>query len=462
MGVNLQAGTRPGALRTEIHAIPLEDRRLIFYAPLRRTAFIGNASMARLIERLRDGAPGSFTPREAEAARFLEAIGLLGGPPDSPPRQDFPAELKPSRISLLLTTACTMRCAYCYAAAGDRPARHMTLETAVRAIRWTVSNAVATGAPRIELSLHGGGEPTANWPVLTGSVEFARECAGANGLDVQVSMATNGMLSADQVDWIATHLNGLTVSFDGLPAVHDANRRTADGKPSSRGVVETMQRLDRLSFPYSIRATVTAEHLARLPDSIDYIFSTCHPASVQVEPIYKIGRGRDAETAETDEFIATFRLARARAREHGGQILFSAARIGSLSDHFCDATKGSFCLSPDGNVTSCYEVFAEDERWAPKFFFGVPKGGGGYEFDAGVLAGLRSQSVHNRAFCSGCFARWDCGGDCYHKALATNGDGEFRGAGRCHIIRELSKDMLIERIAGAGGVVWAEGPAACQ
>ena len=136
---------------------------------------------------------------------------------------------------------------------------------------------------------------------------------------------------------------------------------------------------------------------------------------------------------------------------------FSALRIGQLTDHFCAATSGSFCVSAAGNVTACYEVFGEGHAWASKFFYGKPDEGAGYVFDRAVLDNLRAQSVHNREHCRECFVRWNCGGDCYHKALSLHGDGPFRGAGRCHIIRELSKDILLERIAGAGGVFWRAG-----
>lgn len=446
------------AIRTEIHSIPWEDGAFIFYAPLRRTAWIGNASVARVIERLREPHAWAFTAKETELVTFLKNVGILGGPPDVPPRAKFSSGFNFTRASLLLTTACTLRCRYCYAAAGDQLAKHMSLDTAIRGIDLIVSNAVQLGAPGIELSFHGGGEPTVNWPVLTESVQYAQRRVREHGLTMQAYMATNAVLELSQVDWIGANLSGLTVSLDGLPAVHDANRCFRDGAPSSGRVLQTLRLLDERRFPYGVRATVTAEAIASLPDSVEYIFTMCHPASVQMEPVYRFGRGQAAATAESEEFISAFRLARQRARSLGGELVFSPVRIGSLTDHFCEATKGSFCLSAGGNVTSCYEVFSEDRPWASKFFFGKPASDGGYTYDQSVLAELRSQSVQNRRHCRDCFVRWDCAGDCYHKALITNGDSEFQGTGRCHIIRELSKDMLLDRIASSGGVVWREGP----
>ena len=62
--------------------------------------------------------------------------------------------------------------------------------------------------------------------------------------------------------------------------------------------------------------------------------------------------------------------------------------------------------------------------------------------------------MDKRTWCAGCFVRWSCGGDCYHKALAIHGDGEFAGTERCAIIRELTKDQILANIAEAGGVFW--------
>jgi uncharacterized protein len=271
-------------------------------------------------------------------------------------------------------------------------------------------------------------------------------------------MATNAVFDPARIDWIGANLDGLTISFDGLPSVHDANRCLPDGGPSSDRVLKTLRLLDQRGFSYAVRATVTGDAIPQLPASVNFIYNSCKPAIVQVEPVYRFGRGEAAANAETDEFIQAFRAARRCAIDHGGELTFSPVRIGSLTDHFCEATKGSFCLSTSGNVTSCYEVFSEDLPWSSKFFFGRPSANGGYEFDDTVLEQLHSQSVHNRRYCRDCFVRWDCAGDCYHKALLAHGDSEFAETARCRIIRELSKDLLLDRIASSGGLIWNAGP----
>jgi uncharacterized protein len=194
-----------------------------------------------------------------------------------------------------------------------------------------------------------------------------------------------------------------------------------------------------------------------MEESVRYICAHFRPRRIQVEPAYQLGRWRHAPSAETADFIAGFRAAQRAAREHGQEICFSAARAGTLSNHFCGVTRDSFCLTADGNVSGCYESFLEESEWAGTFFYGhYEPEAQAYRFNLPVLDNLRRQSVEHRAFCQGCFAKWSCGGDCYHKALTVNGAGEFAGSDRCHIIRELTKDQVLTRIAHAGGFFWHE------
>ena len=146
------------------------------------------------------------------------------------------------------------------------------------------------------------------------------------------------------------------------------------------------------------------------------------------------------------------------ARGYGQEIHFSAARIGTLTNHFCGVTQDTFALSPDGNVSACYEVCSEDDLLADVFFYGRPSvGDGGYEFQSAVLESLRSQAVENLNYCRGCFAKWTCAGDCYHKSLSANGRVGPRGTDRCHITRELTRDLILEKIVETGGLFWHEG-----
>ena len=310
-----------------------------------------------------------------------------------------------------------------------------------------------------EVNFHGGGEPTQNWRVLTGALDHARRLAEQHSLQLTAYTATNAVFSDTQLDWLVTHLHGASVSFDGLPEAHDAHRVTTGGKGSSERVMHTLRRFDEARFPYGIRMTVTADMISRLPDSVEFICSRFHPDQIQAEPAYQIGRWSGAPSAETAAFVAAFREARSRAKKHGCDITFSAARTGILTNHFCAATQDLFALTPDGAASACYEVFDEANPRANYFLYGQTSADDEWHFDSQRLKFLRAHSVDKRDYCTGCFARWTCGGDCLHKALTVSATGSFAGTDRCDIIRKLTKDQILERIAEAGGVCWHEPPA---
>ncbi len=445
-------------LSAELFTIPLEGGRHLVYAPLRRAAFVANARVVNFLAAVEAGTPDPTADPDGTLAEFLRRLEILDAGSEHPPVTSFHGDPRPTSVTLFLTTACNLRCTYCYASAGDTALKSMPIEVARRGIDFVASNARRLGEPYFEIAYHGGGEPSANWGVMTGSLDYAEEKGATLGLGVKATAASNGVLRDDQIEWFIERLDGASISFDGLPSVHDRHRITVLGGGSSARVMRTLEHFDEAGFPYGLRVTVTADQIASLPASIAFICSRFAADRIQVEPAFQLGRWKDAPSAETEDFVAAFRAAQERASLYGREIAYSAARLGTLTNHFCGVTQDLFALSPDGNVSACYEVFAEDSHLASTFFYGRPENGA-YRFELPVLNNLRRQSVEHREFCQGCFAKWSCAGDCYHKSLNVDGaDGAFAGSDRCHITRELTKDQILARIAASGGVFWHEPP----
>jgi uncharacterized protein len=447
---------RPERVSAEVFAIPLGEGNYCLYAPLRRAAVIVRGGAVDLLASLRDGTCGEPSPDLAPLAELFRRLELLDAGPDTRPITSANGAPAPTSATLFLTTACNLRCTYCYASAGELPQRSMSLAVAIEAIDYVSNNAAELGAKGFSLAYHGGGEPTTNWKTLVESLAHAKRVAVERGLALTASLATNGYLTDAQIDWIVAEMSGASVSFDGLPEVHDRHRLTIAGRGSSARVMSAMRRFDAAKFPYGVRVTVTHDQIERLPDSIEFIVDNFGCQRIQVEPAYQLGRWHEAPSAETAAFIAAYREAQSRARRRGRDITYSAARLDTLSNHFCGVTQDSFCLTPSGNVTGCYEVFAEENPQFERFAYGRRDGTGGYEFRLPVLDTLRAQSVDHKPYCSGCFAKWHCSGDCHHKAESLAPGEPFQGSDRCHITRELTKDQILDRIAEAGGIFWHE------
>jgi uncharacterized protein len=444
--------TPPSRLPAELFVLPLSESEYLVYAPLRRAAVIANAALVRFLRAEQAGAES--LDGAPEIAGMLRNCGILGPDEERAPGAAPAGPPRPIAATLLLTNACNLRCRYCYAAAGEAPPVFMRLATARRAIDFVAANAVAAGSASFEVNYHGAGEPTAHWTLLAESHLYARGVAQSRGLRLRSSLTTNGVLPAGKRAWTVAHLDSATVSFDGLPEIQDANRCFPSGRGSSDIVLATLRAFDRAGFRYSIRMTVTAEAAPRLAQSVAYLCRRFRPRGIQVEPLYRMGRGRDAADAETEVFIAAFRAARGTSGKAARLLRFSGARLGTVTNRFCGVANDNFCVSPAGNISACHEVANEHQPWAERFFYGRPvTGESGYDFDEPVYTALRAHTVDRLEYCGGCFAKWSCAGDCYHKALHWDAS-EFAGAGRCEIIRALTKDQILEKIAASGGVFW--------
>jgi len=439
-------------MAAEVFVLPVGESGYVVYAPLRRVALIGNSELVRFLRGLQAGQENAGAA--PEMAGFLRSCGILGEREERRPDGGPAGVPRPTAATLLLTSACNLRCRYCYAAAGDRPPEYMQPETARRAIDFVAANAVAAGAGSFEVNYHGAGEPTQHRRLLQESHIYAREVAQSRGLRLRSSITTNGVLAEALRAWIVAHLDGAILSFDGLPEVQDANRRFPSGKGSSGLVLATMRAFESAGFRYSIRMTATAGTVSRLAQSVAYICRRFRPRAIQVEPLYRMGRGRGEADAETGAFIEGFRAARRTSGKAARLLRFSGARLGLATNRFCGVANDNFCVSPGGNISACHEVASERQTWAERFFYGRPSAGAsGYDFDEEVYAALRARTVDRLEYCGGCFAKWSCAGDCYHKALHSD-PAEFAGAGRCEIIRALTKDQILEKIASSGGVYW--------
>src|ERR1039458_10301038 len=170
--------TQSPKISAEVFAIPLDADRFLIYAPGRRAAFVGNSAIVNRLADLNEGTANLIsTASDEQLLEFLRRLEIVDAGPEPFPITSFQGEPEPVSLTLFLTTACNLRCTYCYASAGDAPAKFMSLATACRAIDFVSRNAQARCLGRFDLAYHGGGEPSVNWRVLTESLEYAHRRA---------------------------------------------------------------------------------------------------------------------------------------------------------------------------------------------------------------------------------------------------------------------------------------------
>jgi uncharacterized protein len=435
-------------LPTELFAIPTDFGTLL-YAPLGRRLLMVNGVGAGRLARLAAGERCTGEAEVAFATRLADAGFLL--PADSADTGvSFPApatEFDPHGLTLFLTGRCSMRCVYCYSRGGES-ARVMPFDTAQAAIAWIVEHTARKGRNHLFLTVHGGGDPTMCLPLLRQVVSHARQMAFDRGLQIRVDAGLNGVMNKATADWVVANLDSATISLDGVPEVHNHQRPLRNGANSFSRVCRTLARFDETGFHYGLRMTVTNFGLHRLNDSIELMASAFSaPGGIQVEPMFGVGRAADLglEPLDSGAFVAAFRSADAVARRYGRRLKYSGARFDVMTNAFCKATGESFAVTPEGLLTSCYEVADSDDPRSALFVFGrFDSEHRQFSFDADRLARLRSLTVEHKPQCADCFCKWHCAGDCPAKIAALGDPWDPSSSPRCHINRELTKDQIIE------------------
>lgn len=437
-------------LSEDVFFIPDGDN-CILYNPVRARALLVNAGAVQALRQLhhtgrRSGACEGAFWEELISEGMLVPLGTETAAGIQTRREE---SFCPEGLTLFLTTQCSMRCVYCYSSGGDAPGT-MTWQTARAALDWLVDQLAAHGRRDFYLSFHGGGEVVLAMDLLKQCVAHARCKADALGLHPRVEVALNGVMRPDEVRWITANVDGATVSLDGVPEIQNRQRPLAGGGDSFAAVRDTLAHMDSCGFRYGLRATVTTESLASLPDSIAFMAENFAADVIQVEPVFLAGRAcaNGLHPVDPDLFVEKFREASRALRGTGKRLKYSGARLDVMSDCFCKAVTGNaIAVTPDNLVTACYEVSDPRDPRASLFIVGrLDEQTGAIELHQDRIEGLAALRVGNKPHCAKCFCKWHCAGDCPAK-LALLGDARDPSKSwRCRINRALTKDQIKEHL----------------
>jgi uncharacterized protein len=457
----ISLGASPGlALRlpADFFLIPDGDQFLA-YAPKSLGVARVNAGAARTLSDARTN-PDALQAFDADYLDALADAGLLVARDGSDDRITFPerSDYDPSGLTLFLTTKCTLACTYCYAHGNDRPSM-MTWDTAKSGLDWMFRHAVARNRDSVRVMFHGGGEVTIARELLAQCVTYARAEGQARGIRVQTGAGLNGVMKGPLLEWVIANLDGATVSLDGLPEVHNAQRPLVTGQDSFAIVAAALKRMDEAGFNYALRVTVTKLGLSRLVESVEYMCRHFGARVIHLEPVYASGRAvtNDVMSPDPHEFIQQYRLAQDVARAHGRHLRYSGARFGTITNKFCQVSDDLLAITPEGFASSCYEVGDREDPRADTFFYGrLDSATGALDVDMKKVIRLRTLTVEHKSSCDDCFCRFSCAGDCSAKQALAGNAWSADHSPRCTINRALTLDQM--RRYAETGVVSEDGP----
>jgi len=168
-------------------------------------------------------------------------------------------------LTLHLTTACNLRCGYCYA--PPRAGPRMSEETAAKAL--DLGARLSEGSCGV---IFFGGEPLLERDLIRATVDRARALERRTKARFHFKITTNGVL-LDQEFLALAEREGILValSVDGIREAHDRHRRFADGRPSF-DIVQARLRMLLAARPYSsVILVVNPDTVPFLSESVSYL-----------------------------------------------------------------------------------------------------------------------------------------------------------------------------------------------
>ena len=272
-----------------------------------------------------------------------------------------------------------------------------------------------------------GGEPLMCLQTIKNVVAYAREKGGKAGKKFLFTTTTNALLlDDDAIDFFNREMENVVLSLDGRREVHDAIRKTKNGKGSFDYVINNIKKFvrSRGDKSYYVRGTFTAKNL---DFSNDVIFLAENGFdSISMEPVVTdiddlaikaehLPRILDEYEILCDKYLDKYEKGEGFNFFHfnidleGGVCLQKKVSA-------CGAGNEYFSVVPNGDIYPCHQ-FAGDKN----FLMGNVYDGA---LDGQIREKFASNCLFTRKDCEGCFAKFICSGGCsannYHFAGDMN------------------------------------------
>jgi uncharacterized protein len=366
---------------------------------------------------------------DQEMSDILRISGLA-----SEPRQigdDVPDDVSVRALSLAIAQKCNLGCTYCYAQEGSfgSAPKNMTLEMALASVDLLISE--TRPDERINLAFLGG-EPLVNRTVLRRATEYASSRAAERDQAIGFSITTNGTLvEPDDAEFFDRYGFAVTVSLDGPADVHDRLRPFKGGRGSFERIIARIRPLlaRRGRMQTTARVTVTPDNLdlrRTLDELLDLGFHSAGFSPMLASPTKRGEMDRSALQAMLAAMIECGeefeRRTRIGERYAFSNVLTALREIhrGSHRPYPCGAGGGYLGVSADGKLAACHRFVGDAAADMGSISTGIDR--------TRKAAWLQDRHVHRQTPCVACWARYLCGGGCYHEVTE-------RGRPACEFIR---------------------------
>lgn len=342
------------------------------------------------------------------------------------------------------TMACNFRCPYCY---QDHENENMSLETARRIVSYVRKN---ISKYRELYVAWFGGEPLLRVDLIRKmSEEFMDICFKRHRV-YNSAITTNGyLLDKDTFEALYNYnVRKFAITVDGMPAVHDKQRITADGKGSFERIITNLLDIKKISrnikFEINIRSNVSREGLEGLEPYVKYMserFADDDRFCFSFRPVYNWGGDSIDEFKEhlLDSFSGCKNLY---------NLLYTFDYPMNYFQHYEEITNSAICyasreytyaVETDGRLSKCTSA----NRDAKNYFVGNIDVHGNMILNEDLIAQWATP-YKNTTGCSDCFFEASCHSDfCVLDKVINHSESKKCPGGKLHLkeyIRLLDKN----------------------
>lgn len=319
---------------------------------------------------------------------------------------------------------CNLRCRYCFADEGAYHSERefMSEETAKKAIDFLLQN---SGNRRVLEVDFFGGEPLMCLQTIKNVVSYARTEGDRLGKKFLFTTTTNALLlDDDAIDFFNREMENVVLSLDGRKEVHDAIRKTKNGKGSFDFVIENIKKFvrSRGDKSYYVRGTFTAKNL---DFSKDVIFLAENGFdSISMEPVVTDIDDLAIKTEHIPAVLSEYEnlcdkyLEKYEKGEGFNFFHFNIDLEGGVclqkKVSACGAGNEYFSVAPNGDIYPCHQFVGDKD-----FLMGNVYSG---KLDGKIRDKFASSCLFTREKCGDCFAKFICSGGCAANNYHFEGD----------------------------------------
>jgi uncharacterized protein len=318
-----------------------------------------------------------------------------------------------------LTHQCNLRCIYCYT--GAKVHQPMPRTVADAGIALVLGEAQKKGATYVDITFFGG-EPLLEMDLLCYIADTLAQKAGAQ-YTLSFKLSTNGtLLTPARLRELQQRQIYVSLSVDGPPDIHDAQRPNAGGNPSSGLVQKAIPLLLRANPNAAVTCVLTplsAAHAARsvawvydqgfrfINLTLDYSAPWTLDDMRQLEQSYhQIADWYEQRTLNNERFyLSCF-----------DERIQSHTKAPIAENERCNLGVKQFSIAPDGAIYPCIQFVTTEG--VPEFMIGHVLHGG---FDPQCRTHVHSCSETTKPECAGCALKGRCSSWCACINFASTG-----------------------------------------